>query len=89
VVRAAPSKRKPEQYLKAAATKLGISLEAYRRQIAAGKRWCNRCQRWQPVAEFLRHPGRTSGFAGECVEGNRAAAREYQRRKRRRQAEAS
>ena len=66
---------------KIGASRLGISLEAYREHILAGERWCTRDRCWEPADRFIANPARSGGVSGECLESNRRASREYQLRK--------
>lgn len=72
--------RSAESRMRQAATKLGIPYAAYRANVEAGLKWCSRCKRWQARDEFGPH--KRYGLDTSCLESSRAAAREWQRRKR-------
>lgn len=44
------------------AKKIGISFEAYRQHVLAGRRWCSGDRAWEPVSEF--GPSRRYGHDG-------------------------
>lgn len=69
--------------LKAAATRIGVTVDEYRAHIASGRKWCTGCKNWHPVTAFLRDPGRTDGLAARCQEyRNRKARQDYKPRPR-------
>lgn len=51
---------------KAAAAKLGLSVEAYLNRLADGDRWCADCRSWHPREMMARDGGRPGGRAGRC-----------------------
>lgn len=66
-----------------AAPRIGVSVEEYRRQLALGNKWCSGHRRWCPLATFARvWSVRRWRVSSRCREADRAASREYQRRKR-------
>jgi hypothetical protein len=60
---------------KIAAVRVGVSHEEYRRQIAAGRRWCTACKEWHAVGDFGRDPNRKSGIDTKCITSRRVAVR--------------
>ena len=76
-----PAVHGPEFGWKIGATRLGITVEAYRDHRLAGERWCTIDQQWESEDRFIANPARPGGVSGECFESNRRASREYQRRK--------
>jgi len=67
---------------KQGAARLGIAVEEYRRQNAAGFEWCSGHQRWCRREGFYRRADRWTGLDSQCSDASREYAREYQRRRR-------
>jgi hypothetical protein len=52
--------------LKAAAKRLGLTIEEYNARIAAGEKWCTGCKEWQPQSDFQIDRSRYDGRAASC-----------------------
>ncbi|WP_406263515.1 hypothetical protein [Streptomyces chartreusis] len=61
--------------LKAAATRIGITVDEYQAHIAAGRKWCTGCKTWHPITAFRRDPSRTDGLSARCQESRNSKAR--------------
>lgn len=57
----------PEGAVKCAATRIGISVEAYQAQLAAGLKYCWRCRQWKARDRFGIDRSRWDGRASKCV----------------------
>lgn len=70
-----------ERAMKQGATRLGISVDDYRRHIEAGERWCSGHQMWEPFWLFGLHVHR--GLNSACEESVRFTSRQAMARLRR------
>lgn len=50
---------------RAAAGRLGVTFDEYRRRQAAGERWCTGCKDWHAVTEFPPNTGSCRSFRNE------------------------
>ena len=48
------------------ARQIGVSLAEYDAQHRAGRKWCFRCRRFTPVADFGRNRSNRDGLANMC-----------------------
>lgn len=72
-----------EGALKTAARRLGLTVEEYKAQVAAGLKWCIECRQWQGVEEFGVDRSRGDGLAARCLQSKRSRERQrYVRRPR-------
>lgn len=60
---------------KAAATRVGLTLDEYQQKVAAGDRYCFRCKAWHPVTEFGSDASRADGLDRSCRSSKSSAAR--------------
>ena len=60
----------------AAAKRLGITVEDYRRRVVTEK-WCTGCKAWHPHVAFGRDASRFDGLASICMETRGTAARAH------------
>lgn len=58
---------------KAAATRIGVTVEAYRRERETGRRWCWVKKHWAREVDMVKV---AQGSGGRCKECNRERARE-------------
>ena len=78
-----------DQYIRAGATKLGISAEEYAAHVDRGEKWCAACKDWHPLDAFGRDRNQASGRSSRCLSADaamkrvRAAARRGERTRRR------
>jgi 5-methylcytosine-specific restriction endonuclease McrA len=56
---------------KAAATRLGMTWEAYRERRAAGEKWCGSCRAWHRASAFTVDASRRDGLAATCGSSRR------------------
>lgn len=59
--------------IKAAAKRIGISVEAYKAKRASGQKRCWRCRSWKLVEAFGRNKRLADGLSAACLECNRRA----------------
>lgn len=52
---------------KAAATRIGVSIDEYRSNIAAGLKHCRACRKWKPIMEFCADRSRGDGKSAACA----------------------
>lgn len=52
---------------KSAATRIGVSLEEYRRQVSVGCKWCRLCKQFHPAEVFNRDRTRRDGLSTSCA----------------------
>lgn len=78
---AVPGPRISEQGARIAASKLRLTVAAYREHEAAGEAWCSGCRDWRPRSTFTTNEHRPSGVASHC----RACMARLNRRQRDRQ----
>lgn len=57
---------------KTAAIRLGLTLEEYKRRIAAGQKFCGACKEWHRRREFGLDKTRGDGYAATCLASRRA-----------------
>lgn len=62
-------------YIRASATKLGITPEAYAEHMDRGEKWCSACQDWHLMKAFGVDRGTVSGLSGRCREADAARKR--------------
>lgn len=55
-----------EGAIKTAARRIGISVDEYRANLAAGMKWCIKCRIWQAVDEFNMDASRGDGRTSVC-----------------------
>jgi len=55
-----------EGSIKAAAKRIGITAETYKKNIAQGFRWCSRCREWKQRVHFTKNSTRGDGLHGKC-----------------------
>ena len=60
---------------KAAAARLGISLQEYSGRLQRGEKWCLRCPGWHPLSAFGKDSSRGDGFASACRDSRNQAGR--------------
>ena len=53
---------------KAAAKRIGISIEEYLARIAKGFKWCYRCKLWKQKSEFPSDKSRGDNLASTCAD---------------------
>ena len=58
--------------VKAAATRLGISLLGYMQHVNAGEKWCHACMMWKLIECFGLDRSRSDGASAKCSECVRA-----------------
>ena len=68
-----------EGALKTAATKTGLSLDAYRARIAAGEKWCTGCKAWHATNAFPVDRSRWDGRRAKCLAAERGNDRPRRR----------
>lgn len=51
---------------KAAATRIGVTIEFYQSQVEAGLKWCIECQSWQELTLFGADRSRGDGRTSRC-----------------------
>lgn len=68
----------------AAAARLGMSTVEYHAHLAAGLKWCTRCEAWHPRDAFCSDKSRSDGLSSVCRDA-RAATSERPGMKERRQ----
>jgi len=51
---------------RAAAARIGVTIEEYERRLAEGERWCSGCKAWHPLDAFTRDGSRGDGLARAC-----------------------
>ncbi|MGC5534286.1 HNH endonuclease [Streptomyces sp. SR-10] len=49
-----------------AAARLGLSLDEYDAKIAAGQKWCTKCQTWRARHDFAKDRSRGDGLKSTC-----------------------
>jgi hypothetical protein len=64
-----------DPYIRASATKLGITPEEYAEHVARGEKWCSYHQSWHPRGVFGLDASTASGLAGRCLEADAAMKR--------------
>jgi hypothetical protein len=66
----APPVKRRRDMSAAGATRLGISVETYRANVAAGLKWCSGHKCWHVLADtpWVRNRSTASGLAGQCCE---------------------
>jgi hypothetical protein len=68
---------------KAAAKRVGLTIEEYDARIAAGEKWCTGCKEWHPRGMFKVDKSRSDGLAAACTKNRKQRYREtYQPRPR-------
>lgn len=53
---------------KSAAAKIGVTVDVYRQNRAAGLRWCFRCRGWKQLNAFSIDRSRATGRTASCKE---------------------
>lgn len=67
--------------LRSAATRVGLSTEAYLARIADGEKWCTACKAWHALERFGFDATRSGGRAAACLDSTRNRKRKpYTRR---------
>lgn len=61
--------------IKAAAARLGISLEEYLTKLDAGLKWCTKCKGWKQITEFAKDKSRGDGLKASCLQCGRVEVR--------------
>jgi hypothetical protein len=64
----------PEGAFKHAASRLGMTLAAYKERATAEK-WCTGCKKWHPKGDFLKDVSRSDGLASTCRKGRKTRYR--------------
>lgn len=60
---------------KAAAARLGLTLEQYQERLTEGEKWCTGCKAWHPVEAFPKDRHRADGRRATCREHTRVKER--------------
>jgi hypothetical protein len=67
----------PIGVLKAAANRLGLSVEEYTQKKERGEKWCSGCKDWHPKNKFPRDRARSDGLRCWCLLSSRRQPRGY------------
>lgn len=71
-----------EERRRGKATRVRVSLAEYDAQIAAGKKWCWKCQQWHDRAAFGPNRSTSDGLQAMCRTSKRAYMRDWARESR-------
>lgn len=61
--------------LKAAATRVGLTVQEYTTRIDGGEKWCTGCKEWHRIDEFPRDRTRGDGRRARCLKVERGKPR--------------
>lgn len=60
---------------KAAATRVGLTLQEYEARVAAGEKWCTACKEWHQRDAFDVDRSRSDGLSAKCAASKSVATR--------------